>query len=263
MRASDPPRLTAGSRERAAPLTQPHVAPSSNRPGNEADQSGSTKAWVSDPRESQRPVADRHRRRHRHAGRACAGRCRRPSTRDARPAPPTPRAHRGLWWAVGVPQSGHGPAREPRRDARRASQLHIVPPAPGPRRLCRTAAAAGIRAKPEPGSDRWRSVVQPGGHGVLVSWVLEGPHLVAGSGRRAPQPAVRHVRAGDGHRDWALRRGADQRSGPDRPGTDHRSFAGGSGPARHAARRRGAGSARAGWVGRRGLSIPAGVVGLD
>jgi len=169
----------------------------------------------------------------------------------------------GLREAVIVPDLDYGPVREPRRAARRAILPHMVFAAPGARRL-RGTATASLCPGTEPGAERRRGPMQSGGLGVLVPRGLKGSRLTAGFRGRAPQPAIWHVRAGDSHRNRAVHRGADQRSGPVRPRADHRSIQGGCGPVGHARRRRNAGPARAGWVGGgwRGLSVPAGVVGL-
>ena len=73
-----------------------------------------------------------------------------------------------------------------------------------------------------------------------------------------------HARAGHSHRNRAGHHGAYQRLGPVRPRADHRSIQGSGGPAGHASLRRGAGPARADWVGggRPGQSVPANAVGL-
>ena len=127
------------------------------------------------------------------------------------PRPPAARwalSPSGLREAVIVPPSNHGPVRETRRHPRRAILRHMVLAAPGPRRLRGTAAAS--RRGAEPGAERRRPPMRSGGHGILVPRVLEGSGLTAGSGGRAPQPAIRHVRAGYSHRNRAVHRGADQ-----------------------------------------------------
>ena len=183
------------------------------------------------------------------------------------PRPPAARWARspsGLREAGIMPHSGHSPAGEIRRDARRAILLDMVFAAPGPRRL-RGTAAASLRSGTEPGAERRRGPMPSGGHGILVPRVLEGPGLTAGSGGRAPQSAIWHVRTGHSHRNRAVHRGADQRSGPVRPRADHRPIQGGGRSAGHTPRRRGAGPARAGWIGGRWreLSVPVGAVGVS
>ena len=106
--------------------------------------------------------------------------------------------------------------------------------------------------------------MQSGRHGVLVQRTSRdraSPQDLVAAHRSLP---FGHARAGHSHRNRAGHHGAYQRLGPVRPRADHRSIQGSGGPAGHASRRRGAGPARADWVGggRPGQSVPANAVGL-
>ena len=109
------------------------------------------------------------------------------------------------------------------------------------------------RSTPPLGDRGWRRTttqpMQSSRHGVLVQRDLEGPRLTAVSGGRAPQPALwarpcKSQPSQPGRPSWCV-----SKIGAVRPRTDHRSIQGSGGPVGHAPRRRGAGPARADWVG--------------
>ena len=144
-----------------------------------------------------------------------------------------------------VPDSNHGLACGTRRDACRAILLHIT-------------VAARLRSGTEVGAERRRSPCSQVG---MASWYSgtsrnrASPQYLVGTQARPckSQPSQ------PGRPSWCV-----SKIGAVRPRTDHRSTQGSGGPVGHAPQRRGAGPARADWVGGgwRWLSVPAGAVGL-
>ena len=127
-----------------------------------------------------------------------------PFTKDVRVPRPWPRLRSGLREAGIVPNSNLAPPAEPDAMCAVRSCSWLLLALAGCAGQPQQASAPGPSLAPNDDAAPCSQV----GMRALVSRGLEGPRRTAGSGGRAPQPAIWHACAGHSHRNRAGHRGA-------------------------------------------------------